>query len=401
MRNIRKTIIVLILLLLAGAFGWGLNDRLKAQGSRLKTYQNGAVDLSLFWDVWGRLEENFLDKDKLSAEEMTAGAIKGMVASLGDPYTVFLKEKENEQAKEDLNGSFEGVGIQLGYKDKRLAVIAPLEGMPAKAAGVKAGDLILRIKDEKKGVDQDTIDISLPEAVSLIRGPRHQSVTLTLFSEGDDKSHDVTIVRDTILVPSVELEFIAEGDVAYLKLMRFGDRTDDEWRQAVGKIEPRTNWLKGVVLDLRNNPGGYLEGAVFIAGEFLKSGLIVKQEGKGEPQAYSVNRRGRLTEIPLVILVNEGTASASEILAGALRDHQRAQIVGERTFGKGTIQEAQDLAGGAGLHITTARWLLPSGSWIGKEGLEPDVAVEMDEEKEGDEQLEEAIKLLIKNPEAS
>ena len=396
LKQIRKAIIILIFLLLGVAAGWQLHRQFGDRRGR-PLAPGEKADLTLFWEVWSRLEENFLDQDKLVPEAMVDGAIKGLVDSLGDPYTVFLREQENQRSKEDLNGSFEGIGIQLGYKDKRLAVMAPLEGMPAEEAGVKAGDLILRIKDEKKNIDQETIDLSLPEAVNLIRGPGGQAVILTLLSEGEEKAHEVKIVRETILVPSVELEFVAAGEVAHLKLMRFGDRTEEEWRQAVDKIQSRTSWLKGVVLDLRNNPGGYLEGSIFIASEFVKNGLIVKQEGKGETQAYNVNRRGRLTEIPLVVLVNQGTASASEILAGSLRDHQRAQIVGEQTFGKGTIQEAQDLPGGAGLHVTTARWLLPSGNWIGEEGLTPDAVVELDEEKEGDEQLEKAIEILMTN----
>lgn len=395
LKQIRKVIIILVFLLLGVAAGWQLHRQFGDRGGR-PLAPGEKADLTLFWEVWSRLEENFLDQDKLVPEAMVDGAIKGMVDSLGDPYTVFLREQENQRFKEDLNGSFEGIGVQLGYQDKRLVVMAPLAGMPAEEAGVKAGDLILRIKDEKKNIDQETTDLSLPEAVNLIRGPEGQAVILTLLSEGEEKTHEVKIIRETIVVPSVELEFAATGEVAHLKLMRFGDRTEQEWREAVDQIQPRAGWLKGVVLDLRNNPGGYLEGSVFIASEFVKNGLIVKQEGKGETQAYNVNRRGRLTEMPLVVLVNQGTASASEILAGSLRDHQRAQIVGEQTFGKGTVQEDQDLAGGAGLHVTTARWLLPSGSWIGEEGLTPDFVIELAEEKEGDEQLKEAIEILLK-----
>ena len=396
LKQVRKTILILTLVLLAGfgGFWWG-ERRAKKIPLQLNIVEPKEVDLSLFWDVWQRLEGDYLDKSALDQEKMVYGAIKGITQSLGDPYTVFLEPGENKRAKEDLDGSFGGVGIQLGYKDRRLAVIAPLKGTPAEKAGVKAGDLILRIVDEQKEVDQETTGISLPEAVNLIRGPKGQPVTLTLFSEGEEKPREVEIVRGTIIVPSVEVEFINAKDakIAHLKLMRFGERTSREWEEAVGEINATD--CAGVILDLRNNPGGYLNGAVFIASEFLKSGVVVKQEGKRETKTYSVNRRGKLLDYPLSILVNKGSASASEIVAGALRDRGRAKTVGERTFGKGTVQEAQDLSGGAGLHITTARWLLPSGAWIGEEGIEPDYVVELDEEREGDEQLEKAIEVLL------
>lgn len=395
LKQIRRTILVITLVLLAGFGGFWLGER---REERI-IVEPREVDLSLFWEVWQRLEKDYLDQSVIKPEKMVLGAIKGMTQSLDDPYTVFLQPEENKRAKEDLNGSFEGVGIQLGYKDKRLAVIAPLKGTPAEKAGVKSGDLILRIIDKKKEVDQETTGISLPEAVNLIRGPEGQPVILTLLSEGEEQSREVEIVRGTIVVPSVEVDFIEndKGTVAHLKLMRFGERTDSEWNRAVATINNKQSTIKGIILDVRNNPGGYLNGAVFVASEFLPSGVVVQQEGKRETKTYSVDRLGKLLDHPLVVLVNEGSASASEIAAGALQDHGRAKIVGERTFGKGTVQEAQELPGGAGLHITTARWLLPSGSWIGKEGIEPDFVVELDEEKEGDEQLEKAIELLITN----
>ncbi len=402
LKQIRKAILFVTLVLLAGGAGWWLNDQFKIQNLKFKVeiQAKAGVDLSLFWDVWQRLERDYLDKSALDKEKMVYGAIKGMTQSLGDPYTVFLEPGENKKAKEDLNGAFEGVGIQLGYKEDRLAVIAPLKGTPAEKAGVKAGDLILKIVDQQKEVDKETIGISLPEAVNLIRGPKGQPVTLTLLSEGEEKPHEVEIVRGTIIVPSVEVEFIdtEKARLAHLKLMRFGERTNGEWQEAVGKINVQCPIINaqciGVILDMRNNPGGYLNGAVFITSEFLSNGVVVQQEGKEGVKTYSVNRKGKLMGYPLVILVNKGSASASEIAAGSLRDHARGKIVGEKTFGKGTVQEAQDMEGGAGLHITTARWLLPSGEWIGEEGIEPDFVVELDQEREGDEQLERAIEVL-------
>lgn len=406
LHQIRIVVLATAIALLIGGFGFwlgahrvSLNLRQTPTVSIEKTQpaDKQDIDFALFWDVWDKLSNTYLDKEVLLPEKMVYGAIKGMVASLGDPYTVFLEPEENKQAREDLNGSFEGVGIQLGYKDGQLAVIAPLAGMPAEKAGVKAGDLILKIED------RDTEGISLPEAVRLIRGPEGTKIKLTLLHEREEKPYEVTIVRETIIVPSVEVEFIeerCEGEdepclITHLKLMRFGDRTNEEWNEAVDEILKYPS-IEGVILDLRNNPGGYLDGSVFIASEFLSSGVVVQQgNADGTKDVYSVNRNGEILDQPLVILVNRGSASASEIVAGALQEAQRARVVGEATFGKGTIQEAQELSGGAGLHITTARWLLPNGKSIDKEGIMPDYEVADNPETEVDEQLEKGIEILL------
>lgn len=369
-----------------------LQNRLQIKVDRKLPADRENIDFSLFWEVWDRLEQDYLDKSALDQREMVFGAIQGMVSALDDPYTVFLKPPENKEVKDDLNGAFEGVGIQLGYQDEQLAVIAPLKGTPAFKAGVKAGDLILKIDDKS------TSEITLPEAVKLIRGPKGTEVVLTLLHKGEKETYEANIKRDTIIVASVEVEFVDNGQIAHLKLLKFGDRTTEEWNEAVREITNHQPKVKGVILDLRNNPGGYLSGSVFIASEFLSSGIVVQQEradGKGK-ETYSVNRAGHLLEIPLVVLINGGSASASEIVAGALQDHGRAQVTGEFSFGKGTIQEAEDLSGGAGLHITTARWLLPSGKSIDKEGIKPDIETKDDPETlEVDEQLQKVIEILI------
>ena len=418
LKKLRQTILMISFILLSGGAGWWLGHRdvevsLQNKAPKIhivdRTQPSGKsdVNMSLFWEVWDKLEAKYLMRDKLDTNKMVYGAIAGMTASLEDPYTAFFPPKENKTAKENLNGSFGGVGIQLGYKKGKLAVISPLEGMPAKTAGVKAGDLILRIVDERKNIDKETTGMSLPEAVEIIRGPKGTAVKLTLLHEGEEKPYEAEITRGTIVVPSVEVVFgkiddekwveDENGQITWLKLVRFGENTDSQWDEAVDKIKRNKN-IGGLVLDVRNNPGGYLEGSVNLAGEFLSKGeLIVKQErtiGVTE-QEHSVNRLGRLTEVPMVVLINQGSASASEILAGALRDHDRAKLVGEKSFGKGTIQEAEDLRGGAGVHITVARWLTPEGTWVHDEGLTPDVGVEDDLETEDvDEQLVEAIKQL-------
>ncbi len=355
-----------------------------------------SIDFSLFWEVWDKLHSDYLDGNKLDNAKMVYGAIEGMTAAIGDPYTVFLPPTDNKQAKEDLNGAFEGVGIQLGYIDRQLAVVAPLEKHPAIAAGIKAGDLILHIKDELNGVDKDAIGMNLPEAVQLIRGKKGTSVTLTVLHPGAEKPVEITMTRNTIVVPSVEVEIgkvsgdkwqvTDNGNVAWLRLYRFGDQTSEQWDEAVSKISlAKINpGFKGVVLDVRNNPGGFLVGSVYVASEFVKDGVIVKQQGKYQTETYEVERMGKLIGMPVVVLVNKGSASASEIVAGALRDRVRAKLVGETTFGKGTVQDAQDLRGGAGIHITSGRWLLPSGEWISEKGLKPDVEVKLTEVEASD-----------------
>lgn len=356
-----------------------------------------AADFSKFWEVWRRLEKSYVDPSKLDYAKMTWGAMEGLAQSLDDPYTQYLPPKENKQVSEDLSGSFFGVGIELGYKEGTLAVVSPVTGSPAEKAGVKAGDLILHIKDEKKKVDVDTRGMTLPAAVSNIRGEKGSPVILTLYREGGDKSFEVTIVRDEIIVPSVELEFIERNGkkIAHLELHKFGGRTDKEWSEAVAKIVAAKP--SAMVLDLRNNPGGYLDGAVYVSSEFLTSGVVVKQEGRNSSETYSVDRKGSLTSIPLVVIVNKGSASASEITAGALQDNNRAEIVGDQSFGKGTVQEVQDLSDGSSLHVTVAKWILPSGRWIGKEGITPDVKVADDLKTEKvDEQLDKAIETVLK-----
>ena len=415
LKKIRIIILILALVVVAGGSGYWLGQRevklsLEKYKPQIKIERQVPVgreniDFSLFWEVWDRLEDSYLDENAIDYSKMVEGAISGMVASLGDPYTVFLPSEENKKSKDDLAGSFEGVGMQLGYKDSKVVVVAPLKGTPADEAGVKAGDLISHVKDEKKGIDQEIDSMPLPEVVNIIRGPKGAPITITFIREGE--SLEITITRGTIIISSVEVDFIDTKDakvggkvVAHLKLSRFGDRTDQEWQNVINQIVQKkgSGQLAGVVLDLRNNPGGYLQGAVYIASEFISQGVVVQQEkaADGGTETFSVNRKGRLTDVPLVILVNQGSASASEIVAGALSESKQAEIVGEKTFGKGTIQEAEDLSAGSGLHITIARWLLPSGKNIDKEGIIPDYEVAMDEaDQSKDPQLDKAIEVLL------
>lgn len=351
------------------------------------------LDFKLFWDTWDLLTRKYFDKKALDPQKLFYGAISGMVSAVGDPYTVFLPPSAQKSSKEELNGSFEGVGIQLGFNiDKRLVVIAPLSGTPAGKGGIKPQDLIIKIDGK------DTSGMSLPDAVALIRGPKGTKITLTILRELDREPKDYTLIRDTIVVKSVEVSYRQTGggkSAAILKLSRFGERTSSEWVEAVSDILSKNP--KGLVLDIRNNPGGYLEGAVFIASEFLEGGDVVLQENaQGERTAFKVDRVGKLTKLPMVVLINKGSASASEIVAGALLDRKRARLLGEKSFGKGTIQEAEDLAYGTGIHITVSKWLTPNGRWVNDtNGLDPDVKIDMDkEDSTKDPQMEKALELL-------
>ncbi|MEK7154943.1 MAG: S41 family peptidase [Patescibacteria group bacterium] len=392
----RKNFWIIVLLVLAayggfltgeGKLKWSFVNYKPAVLYNRETPRKINADFALFWQVWDKLNEQYVDKKALDPQKMIDGAISGMVGSLDDPYTVYLPPQQNKDAKDDLNGAFEGVGIQLGFKDKVLSVVTPIPGTPADKAGVKAGDAILHIKDTEKKIDKDTTGMTLPEAVSIIRGKKGTEVELTLGREGEEKPIVIKLQRETIVVKSATVE-IKDG-VAILKLNKFGDRTQEEWTAAVDQIV--SNNVKRIVLDLRFNPGGYLDGAVWIAGEFLPAGKLVvsQQYGDGSKFDNKVSRIGRLLKTPLVVVVNEGSASAAEILAGALRDHNRAKIVGVKTFGKGSVQQPEDFDNGAGIHITVAKWLRPNGEWIDKKGIEPDAKVEGD-----DKQLEKAIELV-------
>lgn len=352
------------------------------------------LDFSLFWDVWEKISDKFVARDKINYTKMYYGAIKGMVSSLDDPYTVFLTPDENKMSKDDLVGLFEGIGTQLGLKNGEIVIIAPLKKSPAEAAGLKAGDIV------KKVDGHSAVNWTLYEAVSKIRGKRGTKVSLTLYRI--EKEFTVDIIREEIKVPSVEIEF--EKDVAILRLTRFGEDTNDLWDSAINEIASKwhSGQIRAMILDLRDNPGGYLDSSVYIASEFISEGkLVVKQEYyNGQSENHLVKHQGKLLDIPLIILINKGSASASEIVAGTLRDHKRAKLIGETTFGKGSIQEAIDLKQGAGLHVTIAKWILPNGDWINEKGIEPATIIE-NELKDGntldrknDSQLDKAIEQL-------
>ncbi len=351
------------------------------------------VSFTTFWEVWGELEKSYLRNEKIVPKTMVDGAIAGMTAALGDPYTVYLPPDDNQRSGEDLAGSFYGVGIELGYKENTLAVVSPLKDMPADKAGVQAGDLILHVKDDKKKLDQDTTGWSLTEAVNHIRGERGSEVILTLYRQDKGEPFQVTLKRDEIVVKSVELEFVEHAGkrVAHLRILRFGERTMAEWDEAVEKVLAEKNKVSGVVLDMRNNPGGFFDGAIDISSDFVEEGTVVIQKGKYTQQEFPAKGQARFGNTPVVVLVNRGSASASEIVAGALKDRRKAKLVGEKTFGKGTVQDRRELSNGGGLHVTIAEWLTPNGSSIHDVGIPVDVEVTNNPDTPEDEMVLKAI----------
>lgn len=425
-----RNLILVILLLTVGAmagYQYGHTGRLPLNSQVvvdrfLKTNQPTSMnnaDLSTFWEVWGELESDYLRTDRLDATKMIDGAIGGLTAALQDPYTMYLPPEQDKRAEEELAGSFGGVGIELGYIDNTLAVVAPLKGTPAEAAGVQAGDLILHAKDPSKNLDEDTTNWSLTEAVNHIRGENGTSVTLTLLraealpanpspipgvptaspSSEPRRTYgqpfDVTLTRGEIVVRTVEVAFVTHQNkkAALITLSRFGERTENEWNQAVEQIL-KEKGVTGIILDMRNNPGGFFDGAIDVASDFIEDGVVVSQRGKTTKQDYEAIGKARLAKYPVEVLVNKGSASASEIVAGALRDQRGAKLFGEQTFGKGTVQDRRHLSNGGGLHVTIAEWLLPKGDSIQDTGIPVSVEVKNDPATEADEVVLRAVEEL-------
>ncbi|MFW6068159.1 MAG: S41 family peptidase [Chloroflexota bacterium] len=367
-----------------GASNWPLSQ-LGLASSRVPPEAEKVFDP--FWEVWNLVNSQYFDQP-LEAENLMEGAIEGMLARLDDPNTRYLEPAVEESARDSMEGEIQGIGVLVEMVDEQITVVSPFEGSPAERAGIRPGDVLL----EADGVDLVGMDLS--EAAALIRGPAGTEVQLVILR--DEETIDLSVTRDVVEIPSVRGEML-EGSVAYVRLSRFGIRTPEELSAVLEDLlsqDPR-----GMILDLRNNPGGGLDSSVEIADAFLEEGVVLVEEfGTGRERVFRSSDSGMAEDIPLVVLINEGSASASEVLAGAIRDQERGVLVGSTTFGKGTVQTWHALSNGGGVRITTARWITPDGDWINETGIMPDVVVPSPESPPADladdAQLQAAIEQL-------
>ena len=402
-RNILLTTLALVVFFLAGWKGAEyfylssqdsfLAECLQNQCDTSDTDNPKNVDLSLFFDVWTELDSRYVDGTKvLDNQNFIYGSIKGLVSSLEDPYTVFMTPDETKEFEENLNSQLEGIGAELTVKDGMLVVLSPLKDSPAEKAGLKPGDIIFEINGET------TSELTLFDAIMKIRGPKGTEVTLTIIRNELDEPFEVKITRDEINVESITFERL-DGNIAYVSVNQFSDNTAEEFEKAVNDI--LLSSPKGVIIDLRYNGGGYLDIAVEIVSEFIegkKPAVLIKTKDGKEDETFNTTGNARIPKTPLVVLVNEGSASASEIVAGAIQDAKRGLIMGQKTFGKGSVQEVELLRDGSSLRLTIAKWLTPSGRSINEVGITPDRIVEQkaeDMDKNIDTQLEEAKNYLI------
>ncbi|MFC1864588.1 S41 family peptidase [Chloroflexota bacterium] len=374
-----KIVMITLLLVMSLTLSFGA-------GCALGTENPSGVDLALdvVEEAWDIIFQDYVERDRLDASTLSQGAIKGMLEALDDPYTSYLDADTFQLSMSDLEGKFEGIGAYVGTEDERLMIIAPIAGSPAAEAGIRAGDIILEIDGSSAS------EISLAEAVISIRGPEGTSVRLLILHQGETEPDEIEIVRAEIELPSVHFEM--RGDIAYINIAHFSERTNEELSPVLESVTQES--ATGIILDLRSNPGGFLETVVDVASHFLKEGIIVSVvDNQGKQTSLSVNLNGITTDLPLIVLVDNYSASGSEVLAGALQDHARATVAGVKTYGKGSVNTIHRLKDGSGLYITIARWLTPSGRLIEGEGISPDRELEL----EGEDAIQWAIDYLKSN----
>jgi len=354
----------------------------------IPAYLSEDVDFKQFWDVWNFVKESYY-RQPVSEKEMFYGALSGLVASTGDAYTVYFDPEDATVFRETLDGAFEGIGAEIGIKDERLQIVAPLPQTPAENAGLQPGDWIVFID----GIE--TTDMTVEQAVSLIRGEKGTTVVLSIFREGEEELREVPIERDKIVIDSVRHE-VDENGIMTISIFTFNGDTNELFNKAVN--EALSKDVRGIVLDLRSNPGGLLTSAIDIASAWVGYDIVVIERMQNDEETFSGLTAPRLQEIPTVVLVNGGSASGSEIVAGALQDYGYATVVGEQTFGKGSVQDYRELSDGSAVKITVAEWFTPDGRTINETGITPDVEIEFTLEQfdEGqDPQKEEAVRILL------
>ena len=375
MSNHMKYVLIVLtfIAIIALSFGIGYNLGRAPVG--------GEGGLGVVEEAWNIIFRDYVERDRLEPQELSKGAIEGMIEVLDDPYTSYLDAETYEIGLSGLEGEIEGIGAQVGIREERLTIISPIPDSPAAQAGLRAEDIVLEIDGES------TVDMSMVEAVLKIRGPKGTTVALLIQHRDEAEPELIEIVRATIELPSVTVEMM--GDIAHLRITHFSRRTAEEMQATLAEIDNAN--AEGIILDMRGNPGGILETVIEVSSYFLEDGVVVKVVGgNGEEQSLEVEPGGMVNELPVVVLVNGYSASGSEVLAGALQDHGRATVAGSQTFGKGSVNVSRKLQDGAGLYITTARWLTPNGRLIEGKGIKPDIELEL----EGEEAIQWAIDFL-------
>lgn len=384
-------------ILVGGSFFWGIQvgkkmpQTLIVQGVKdIESPEIVSADFGSFWQAWKFINDNYLRNKDITTQEKLYGAVGGLVRSLKDPNSVFFSPEENTRFQQDIQGSFSGIGAELGIRENQLVIIAPLKDTPASRAGLKPGDQILKVNTTS--TDGMTID----KAVNFIRGPENTEVILTIFRKGWEKPQEIKIVRAPIVAPTLDYE-MKNGNIAYIQIHSFNANVNFLFYRAA--FQALSGGARGIVLDVRNDPGGYLDVAVDLAGWFLPRGtLIVKEASRGgTAKEFRAAGNAALVDLPVVVLINSGSASASEILAGTLRDNRGAKLVGEQSFGKGTVQQLETLKDGSLIKITIANWVLPKGQILEGTGLRPDIEVkkmDQDIENKRDPQLEKALEII-------
>ena len=378
LRSIRIIGLVLVIVLafgagtVVGALSPVARNLTGAPAAFARALPGGPADFAVFWEAWGVVQEHFVDREVLTSKELTYGAIDGLVRALGDEgHTAFLTPEQLEQQQSSMSGKFTGIGAQLGVENGLPVIVSPFDGSPAAEAGVKAGDIILSVDGE------DVTSLSLTEIAKKIRGPEGTKVTLTLLREDEDGTLEITIERGEINVPAVDWTMAPGTDVAVLRLTQFSANAKEEVVTALKAIAAAD--AKGLIVDVRNNPGGLLAQAIGVTSQFLSKGNVLQEENAdGERRAFAVEKGGVATAIPMVVLINPGSASSSEIFAGAIQDYKRGQLIGETTFGTGTVLQTFQLDDGSALLLGTSQWLTAEGRLIRKQGIAPDLDVKLE-----------------------
>ncbi len=410
-RNNNKLLVFIFIPLVTLLLGWSiayqqyqkrvysLNESIKnikekqEQLKEKKDTSKNPINLDLYWETFSVLDNKYVKGNDFDRKEIVYGSIKGMVSSLGDPYTAFMTPKENKDFHDSLHGELQGIGAELTMKEGVITVVSPLKDSPASKAGLQPQDIIIEINHE------DAIGLTLEESVLKIRGPKGSKVILKVIRKDVEEPLEIEIKRDIITLDSVSTEFKEDNKYAYISINQFGDTTVEEFDKALDEVLLKKP--KGIILDLRFNGGGYLDGAVDIVSRFIEDNVVViiRKRLEKDNEIHFTTGNARIKDIPVVLLINKGSASASEIVAGAMQDHKRGYIIGEQSFGKGTVQEVVNLSNGASLRVTIAEWYTPNNRSITEKGITPDLEIKRtieDYEADKDPQLDAAIEYLDK-----